>query len=242
MRILLTLIIGLGLLGSCKNTKKNADTPYYRMYETARQAQDYQTAVTALTFMVSEDSAKYPWAADSLAFYHYFYLNIPGLVKNPATSLRYCELGLNANKDNDFLNELKAKLILSQGKDTAALEIFTGLWKKTGDYTYLWEMAFVKLARGQFAEVDSLCVTVLADKAAEGKKVRFTHTEVPMRENADVRAAFIFFKALLKNNEGKFMESAEFLKESLKYEKDFYLARKGIYELQQNLAGKGASR
>lgn len=239
MRYILTIIIALGLLASCKNSGKKTDSVNLRTYETARKAQDYQTAVAALTGLVAEDSAGNAWAYDSLAFYHFFYLNIPGLVKNPSSAIYYCDEGLAHNKNNDFLLELKGKLVLSQGKDTQALDIFNALWNKTHDYTYLWEVAFVNLARGNFRFTDSIVNVVTSAQDIQGKKVRFTHAEVPMRENADVRASFLFFKALLKNNEGKFLESAEILKQCLSYEKDFYLARKGIYELQQNLSGKG---
>lgn len=237
MRYIMTAFTAISLLVACNNPG-NTDTRNYRLYTHARAAQDYQTAVTALSLMATEDSAKYPWALDSLAFYHFFYMNIPGLVKNPATSLHYCEKGLATNPDNDFLRELKGKLLLGQGNDSAAMEIFSSLWNKNKDYTYLWEMTFLNLATGNFSYCDSVVKTVLSQPDAATKKVRMTHPEVAMQETVDARAAFLFFDALVKNNKGDFLGAAETLNQCLKFSPNFYLAKKGIYEMQQNATGK----
>jgi hypothetical protein len=239
MRYIMTLFVGISLLFACNNSADNANRNH-RLFTSARAAQDYQTAITALSIMANEDSAQYPWAIDSLAFYHFFYLNIPGLVKNPTTALHYCDKGLASNPDNEFLSELKGKLLLSQGKDSMAMEIFTNLWKKNKDYTYLWEITFINLATGKFADCDSAIKMVLGQPDAATKKVRFTHPEVVLQESVDARAAFLFFEALLKNNQGNFIGAAETLGKCLEYAPGFYLAKKGIYEMQQNASGKGA--
>lgn len=234
----MTLFAGVSLLFACNNPKKT-ETENYRLFTGARAAQDYQTAITALSMMATEDSAQYPWAIDSLAFYHFFYLNIPGLVKNPTTAIHYCDKGLASNPANEFLTELKGKLLLSQGKDSMALQLFTGLWNKNKDYTYLWEITFLNLATGKFAQCDSTIKMVLNQPDAATKKVRFTHPEVAMQESIDARAAFLFFDALMKNNQGNFIAAAETLSKCLEYSPNFYLAKKGIYEMQQNASGKG---
>ena len=239
MRYIMTLFTAISLLFACNNSS-NKSNRNHRLFTSARAAQDYQTAITALSMMANEDSAQYPWAIDSLAFYHFFYLNIPGLVKNPSTALHYCDKGLASNPDNEFLYELKGKLLLSQGKDSLAMEIFTNLWKKNKDYTYLWEITFINLATGQFAACDSAIKMVLEQPDAANKKVRFTHPEVVLQESIDARAAFLFFDALLKNNQGNFIGAAETLGKCLEYAPGFYLAKKGIYEMQQNATGKGA--
>jgi hypothetical protein len=242
MRYILTLIAASGLLVACKNSSKSSDQSV-KFFKTARTAQDFPTAITALTMIAAQDSAANPWVYDSLAFYHYFYNNIPGMVKNPATALHFCNEGLKLNTNNDFLTELKGKLVLNMGKDTQALELFTGLWNKTKDYTYLWEMTFIELARGNNRFADSMIKMVSASNTQVAtQKVRFTHIDVPMTESVDPRAAFLFFRALMKNNENKFNESAEILKQSLQIAPDFYLARKGMYELQQAMSGKGMPR
>ncbi|NBP05090.1 MAG: hypothetical protein EBV15_02555 [Bacteroidetes bacterium] len=240
MRNIMTILAGISLLFACNNSDKK-HTQNYRLFATAREAQDYQTAITALTLMSAEDSARYPWAIDSLAFYHFFYMNIPGFVKNPVTAIHYCDKGISANPENDFLKELKGKLLISQGKDTQALELFTSLWNKNKDYTYLWEMTFINLAKGKFAECDSVLKMVLSQPEAATKKVRLTHPEVALQENVDARAAFLFFDALIKNNQGNFIGAAETLSKCLEFAPTFYLAKKGIYEMQQNAAaGKGS--
>ncbi|MBM3920794.1 MAG: hypothetical protein FJ347_06155 [Sphingomonadales bacterium] len=238
MRYNVTILAGISLLFACNNSGKK-DSVNYGLFTNARAAQDYQTAITALSMMATEDSATYPWAIDSLAFYHFFYLNIPGLVKNPSTALHYCDKGLASNPENAFLTELKGKLLLNQGKDSAAMLLFTSLWNKNKDYTYLWEITFLNMATGKFNLCDSTIRMVLSQPDATTKKVRFTHPEVAMQESIEARAAFLFFDALMKNNKGNFIGAAETLSKCLEFSPDFYLAKKGIYEMQQNAAGKG---
>jgi tetratricopeptide (TPR) repeat protein len=241
MRTIMTILASISLLFACNNSAKK-ETRNYRMFAGARAAQDYQTAITALSMMATEDSAQYPWAIDSLAFYHFFYMNIPGLVKNPSTSLHYCDKGLASNPENAFLTELKGKLLLSQGKDSMAMALFTALWNKNKDYTYLWEITFLNMATGKFNICDSTIKMVLSQPDAATKKVRFTHPEVPLQESIDARAAFLFFDALMKNNQGNFIGAAETLSKCLEYSPNFYLAKKGIYEMQQNATGKGSAQ
>jgi predicted Zn-dependent protease len=238
MRYIMTVFLTVSLLSACNNLQKK-ETRNHRLFTSARAAQDYQTAITALSLMATEDSAQYPWAIDSLAFYHFFYLNIPGLVKNPSTALHYCDKGLASNPDNEFLKELKGKLLLSQGNDSLAMELFSALWSKNKDYTYLWEMTFINLAKGNALYCDSIARMVVNSPDAASKKVRFTHPEVALQESVDARAAFLFFDALLKNNQGNFIGAAEILGKCLDYAPNFYLAKKGIYEMQQNASGKG---
>lgn len=237
MRYIMTAFTAISLLIACNNSGSK-DTRNYRLYTQARAAQDYQTAITALSLMAAEDSAQYPWAVDSLAFYHFFYMNIPGMVKNPATAMFYCDKGLATNPNNEYLKELKGKLLLGQGNDSMAMEIFSSLWNKSKDYTYLWEMTFLNLATGNFPYCDSVVKSVLSQPDAATKKVRMTHPEVAIQENVDARAAFLFFDALIKNNRGDFLSAAETLNQCLKFAPDFYLAKKGIYEMQQNASGK----
>jgi tetratricopeptide (TPR) repeat protein len=207
MRNIMTILAGISLLFACNNSDKK-HTQNYRLFATAREAQDYQTAITALTLM---------------------------------SAVHYCDKGISANPENDFLKELKGKLLISQGKDTQALELFTSLWNKNKDYTYLWEITFINLAKGKFAECDSVLKMVLSQPEAATKKVRLTHPEVALQENVDARAAFLFFDALIKNNQGNFIGAAETLSKCLEFAPTFYLAKKGIYEMQQNAAaGKGS--
>jgi tetratricopeptide (TPR) repeat protein len=237
MRYIMTILAGISLLFACNQSSKK-DTPNYKLFVSARAAQDYQTAITALSMMTTEDSAQYPWAVDSLAFYHFFYLNIPGLVKNPATALHYCDKGLASNPNNEFLTELKGKLLLSRGNDSTAMILFSSLWNKNQDYTYLWEMTFINLVKGNVSYCDSIVKTVLSQPEAATKKVRLTHPEAGIQESVDARAAFLFFDGLMKNNKGDFLAAAETLGKCLEYAPNFYLAQKGIYEMQQSAAGK----
>jgi tetratricopeptide (TPR) repeat protein len=238
----MTTIIGISLLLSCKNkTKETAETANYLTFQTAQKAKDYQTAVSALTAMAATDTAKYPWVYDSLALYHYFYLNIPGLLKNPYTALHYCESGLTLNSNNDFLKELQAKLMLTQGKDSAALASFEALWKKTGDYTYLWNKASVLLFTDNIKPALNIIDSVINSKESETKTVRFINPEMGIRETVKAKAAFLYFMALIKGEENNILGAGEYLQECLKIDPNFLHAKSAVYELQKK-AMQGSGR
>jgi tetratricopeptide (TPR) repeat protein len=242
IRTIMTTVIGISLLLACKNKSDNTtESSAYLTFQTAQKAKDYQTAVSALTAMAAVDSAKYPWVYDSLALYHYFYLNIPGLLKNPYTALHYCEAGINLNKNNDFLKELQGKLMLTQGKDSAALTIFDGLWNKTHDYTYLWNKTFVLFFTNSGKTALGIIDSVVNSKDADTKTVRFINPEMGIRETVKAKSAFLYFLAKLKVEENKILEAGEYLQECLKIDPGFLHAKSAIFELQK-LSQQGGSR
>ena len=243
MRIIMTTIMAISLLLSCNNKSQNAgETANYLTFQTAQKAKDYQSAVSALTAMATNDTAKYPWVYDSLALYHYFYLNIPGLLKNPYTALHYCEKGLSMNNNNYFLKELQAKLMLTQGKDSAALDIFEALWKKTGDYTYLWNKTSALFLRENIKPAMDIIDSVVNSKNADSKTVRFLNPDMGIRETVNAKAAFLYFLALVKGEENNILGAGEYLQECLKLDPNFVHAKTAIYELQKKAIQGGGRR
>lgn len=100
-------------------------------------AGDYHAASNALVLWLNQDSSIQKWAYDSLAYFHYFHLGGSGeQVRNPKTPLYYAEAGLKQNPKNTFLREIKAKLLLEQGKDTTSMVMFRDLYDETKDQTY----------------------------------------------------------------------------------------------------------
>lgn len=218
----------------CTEKGKESDSISVKSYEIARLAQDYHAAASHLTEMAALDSSGKPWVYDSLAFYHYFYLVTPGVVRNTHTAKFYAQKGLDINPSNHFLMEIKAKLDLEDQKVEIAQASFDKLWKTTNDYTYLWILSYIEAMRQDgLKTADSVCQAVLSNPAAEKKTVRLEFPQERVQETVQARAAFLYLRASFfldrKNSNG----AAELLKEAMKLEPNFYGASRLIYMMQQ---------
>lgn len=227
---LVTLIAGI----SACTQKTNSSEKSYRM---AVAAGDYRTAGNALVLWLNQDSSIQNWAYDSLAYIHYFHLGGSGeQVRNPKTPLYYAEAGLKQNAKSTFLREIKAKLLLEQGKDTASMVMLRDLYDETKDQTYWWDMCFVEMARGNVMGCDSMVTLALADPKVADKKVRMEHIAAGVAETVNAKAAFIYLQALMLRGAGDVMASANALEAALKEDKDFYAAKQSILDLQRMYA------
>lgn len=230
-------------LGSC-NKKNKAFEHAYKM---SLAANDYQNAGQSLTLWLAEDSSIGQWAYDSLAYFHYFYNGAASqqTVRSPKIPLYFVEQGLKRNPKSSFLREIKAKLLLEQGKDTACMIIFEDLYNETKDPTFMWDMCFVEMVRGRIMVCDSLVSQVLKDTiATKNGKVRMEHISAGVKETINAKAAFIYLQALMLRGTGDIMTSAAALQEALRIEKNFYAAKQSIIDLQQMAAQQqaGSSR
>lgn len=233
----LTLIL-VGLLpAGCKTKGTNTPNTLMKAYTLAKDAQDYPTAASLLVQLVAADSAKNAWAYDSLAFYNYFYLYNPGVVRNSHTAKYYAQMGLNINPSNNFLLEIKAKMDLEDQQVDIAQASFRNLWGKTNDYTYWWILSFIEAhANNNYARADSMIATAMADPAVEKKTVRMEHIQERIRETVPAKAAFLYLKSTTYMVQKRFQEAADLLKQALEIAPDFYAAKRSIYEMQQGAA------
>ena len=205
-----------------------------KTYRMGVSAGDYHAASNALVLWLNQDSSIQNWAYDSLAYIHYFYLGGSSeQVRKPKTPLFYAEAGLKRNPKNTFLREIKAKLLLEQGKDTASMVMFRDLYDETKDQTYWWDMCFVEMARGNVMGCDSMVTIALADPKVGDKKVRMEHIAAGVSESVNAKAAYIYLQALMLRGTGDIMASANALEAALKEEKNFYAAKQSILDLQR---------
>lgn len=230
----LTIVLVTLLLCSCVEKKQNQGSSTEKAYQIAQKAQDYQNASTLLIQLAAEDSAGKPWVYDSLAYYHYFYLITPGVVRNTHTARYYCDLGLGLNPENYFLSEIKAKMDLEDQKVEEAQAAFSKLFSKTKDYTYLWILTYIKATEPKGLEpADSTITAVLADPEAEKKMVRLEFPQERITEKIPVKTAFTYLRASFLLEQNKLMEGAKLLEECLKMTPEFYGAKRLIYMMQQ---------
>lgn len=222
---------------ACTQNSKSVE----KAYKMSIAAGDYHAASNALVLWLNQDSSVQQWAYDSLAYIHYFHLGATGeQVRNPKTPLYYTEAGLKQNPKNTFLREIKAKLLLEQGKDTASMVMFRDLFDQTKDQTYWWDMCFVEMARGNIRGCDSMVTLALADPKIGNNKVRMEHIAAGVAESVNAKAAFIYLQALMLRGTGDIMASANALEAALKEEKNFYAAKQSIVDLQRLYAQQQA--
>lgn len=209
-------------------------------YEKALLLGEMKSATLCLQLLITEEPSAYPWAYDSLAFYHYFYGNPLDLARSTSLVNYMIDKGLSLNKNNLFLREMKARILLIEQDDTGAVEAFRQLYKETGDYTYRWYELYIEIARGNIKSAEAGVMQVLKADIPVTKKVRLHHLQEQIKENLAVKPSFLYLKALLLQVKQQYQPMANTLKEALKADPKFYLAAKTLQELSQ--ASQGAIR
>jgi predicted Zn-dependent protease len=232
---LVLTVFGAILLPSCTTKKTGGTDALLKAYKTAREAQDYHAATAILVNLVAADSTQNTWAYDSLAYYHYFYLITPGVVRNTHTAKYYAQRGLELQPDNTYLTEIKARLELEDQKLAVAEATFRSLWTKTKDDTYWWILSFIEAHnKKNLNRADSMIDVAITNPDAEKKTVRIDLITERLHEKVPSKAAFLYLKATVLIVRGKLQEATAALQESLKIQPDFYSSKLAIYELEQS--------
>jgi hypothetical protein len=209
-------------------------------YEKAILLREMKTATHCLQLLITEEPTAYPWAYDSLAFYHYFYGNPVDLARSTSLVNYMIDKGLSLDKSNLYLREMRARVMLIEQDDTGAVDAFRQLFKETGDYTYRWYELYIEIARGNVKTAESAVQQVLKADVPITKKVRLHHLQEQIQENLGVKPSFLYLKALVQQVKQQYQPMANTLKDALKADPGFYLAAKTLQELRQ--ASQGAIR
>ena len=209
-------------------------------YEKAILLREMKTATLCLQLLITEEPTAYPWAYDSLAFYHYFYGNPVDLARSTSLVNYMIDKGLSLDKSNLYLREMKARVLLIEQDDTGAVDAFRQLFKETGDYTYRWYELYIEIARGNVKNAETAVQQVLKSDIPITKKVRLHHLQEQIQENLGVKPSFLYLKALVQQVKQQYQPMANTLKDALKADPGFYLAAKTLQELRQ--ASQGAIR
>jgi tetratricopeptide (TPR) repeat protein len=209
-------------------------------YEKAILLREMKTATNCLQLLITEEPTAYPWAYDSLAFYHYFYGNPVDMARSTSLVNYMIDKGLSLDKSNLYLREMKARVLLIEQDDTGAVDAFRQLFKETGDYTYRWYELYIEIARGNVKTAETAVQQVLKADVPITKKVRLHHLQEQIQENLGVKPSFLYLKALVQQVKQQYQPMANTLKDALKADPGFYLAAKTLQELRQ--ASQGAIR
>ena len=190
-------------------------------YEKAVLMREMKTATQCLQLLITEEPAAYPWAYDSLAFYHYLYGNPVDLARSTALVNYMIDKGFSLNKNNLFLREMKARVLLIEQDDTGSIEAFQQLYKETGDYTYRWYELYIEIARGNVKTAETAVQQVLKADIPATKKVRLHHLQEQIQENLGVKPSFLYLKALVQQVKQQYQPMANTLKDALKADPNF---------------------
>jgi hypothetical protein len=207
----------------------------YKIYKNALACYDYVLAAQQMARLSEIDTANRAVYYDSLALYHFFYLMDPNSMRPNNAAYYYTQKGLKLNPNNEFLLEIKGKLDLEEHRDTMALAGFSRLYKKTGDYTYLYEITFIQLAlNNNIKFTDSVINLVTKNIESEIKTVRLDYLQEKFRQEVPAKAAFLYLRAVIQNGvQGNKIKAMKTLEDILKIAPDFYYA-KGMLEQLKN--------
>lgn len=209
-----------------------------KAYNLAHSAGDKQTVIHTLTQWVAIDSSITNWAWDTLAYYHYFYNITPGAVRNPETALYYVNKGLSVSTNNEFLKDIKAKLVLEKGDDSTAYSMFEEMWNSTQKPTYFWDLTWLEVARGNIPKALQMIDQALNDSAIMSGTVTMEHIQAQITEDVKSEAAFLFLKYQIEFAKQNIMKGAEYLQKCVEIDPNFYAAKRSIMELQRYSAGR----
>lgn len=205
----------------------------YNLYKTATQTGDYAFASDCLQRLLSLDSSNAYWVYDSLALYHYLYLLTPGQTKRSPAANYFTNKGLTLNPMNTFLLEIKGKLLIEEGKDTAAYALFSDIWKKTGDYTFYWDMTYIDLyLYGKVKEVEGRISEVLAKTDSNIKTVRVDQLEEKIIETIVAKAAFLYLRGIIQAEQGNRAKAIKTIEEVVKIAPNYMTAQRALYQMK----------
>ncbi|MEY3983350.1 MAG: hypothetical protein RL160_907 [Bacteroidota bacterium] len=218
---------------SCQQapSKQNNASHEVAVFEHARKVGDRGTCITALHRIAVLDSSA-TWVNDSLAYYYYFY------TQNPKAADYYVDRSLKLKPEDIGMNELKAKVDIQQQKDSAGIARFEQLWKRTKDYTYLYNIAATHILTGRVVKADSMVVSLLQLNPIPGGNVRIEVAEANIQQQIPVEAAFTYLKSYLVLMNGERALAMKMIDRCLELKPDFMLAQ----DMKMNMnrqAGQG---
>ena len=233
----MSAVVAFTACGS-KSSEEKVTRDVEKAYNLAHSAGDKETVIQTLTQWVAVDSSISQWAWDTLAYYHYFYKVTPGAVRNPETALFYVNKGLAVSSNNEFLKDIKAKLVLEKGDDSTAYTMFEEMWNSTQNPTYFWDLTWLEVARGNVPKALQMIDQAMNDSMIMSGMVTMEHIQAQITENVKSEAAFLFLKYQIEFSKQNIMKGAEYLQKCVEIDPNFYAAKRSIMELQRYSAGR----
>jgi tetratricopeptide (TPR) repeat protein len=213
-----------------KQSEISAAKVEIQVFENARKAHDMGTCIAALhRIMVLDSTAN--WAADSLAWYYYFF------TQNVDAAEIYNKIALKRTPDDIGMNEIRAKIEIQKRNDSLGIALFEQLWNRTKDYTFLYNISATHILTGRLNEADSMVTEILSLNPKPVGSVRIEVSEVRSRQEVPVEAAFIYLKSYLMYMGGNRNEAIKLIRRCLEIKPDYLLAQDMYENLTQPQQG-----
>lgn len=218
----ISVVLLLVALMACKQPSSNNN--YEALFTKSMQVKDYQTAITAIQFLLLADSTNKTYL-DTLP-------ELYAGVQNYAASEYYTDIALKSNPTNEHLLQLKALCLQQTGKLEGVMDIYNKLYAATQKITYLYQIAaFQFSAQDMQAAENSL--KLLEEKMVNSKdSVDFMVSETE-KQKVPVRAAVYNMKAYMVAQKRDLAGAKKYFEMAIKEYPDFVTARQNLQQLMQ---------
>lgn len=218
----ISVVLLLVALMACKQPSSNNN--YEALFTKSMQVKDYQTAITAIQFLLLADSTNKTYL-DTLP-------ELYAGVQNYTASEHYTDIALKSYPTNERYLQLKALCLQQTGKLEGVMDIYNKLYAATQKITYLYQIAaFQFSAQDMQAAENSL--KLLEEKMVDSKdSVDFMVSETE-KQKVPVRAAVYNMKAYMVAQKRDLAGAKKYFEMAIKEYPDFITARQNLQQLMQ---------
>lgn len=198
-------------------------SPHLRVYGAARELGDYETAITALHYLLLEDPEN-AFLQDSLAV---FYLRTGKM----ESCKRQCQRILDNNPQHKFIRELAANAALQTGDLESSLLHYEALYAIEKSHFYRYQASSLQYQMGRYGECGANVGAMLSDPQIDEVKVHIDWGngggDIPLR------AALLNLRGNLELALNQENDARKSWRQALKLDKSFLLPRYNLNALQQ---------
>ncbi|MFN7313799.1 MAG: tetratricopeptide repeat protein [Bacteroidota bacterium] len=212
----------IGALASCNSSVKQPD--YQALFKRSYDLKDIPTAITAAQLILLNDSTNA--VRDSLPK---LYL----AVQNFEACLQTLDAALVSKPADDELLKMKMICLEQVGKDEDLMKLAQNMFDKTGKVEYIYKVASVHLATGNFTEANKV-IDVMSEKFKAGKDSVDMFIDQVRTQRVPVTAACWNMRGYYYVQTQQYQKAAEAYKKAIQTYPDFIMARRNLEQLLQN--------
>ena len=220
MRKITFILLLLIVTAACN--KSGSNKTYQDLYTKSLQVKDYQTAITALQFLLLSDSTNKNYL-DSLP-------ELYASVLNYSAAEYYTDIALKTYPSNEKYLQVKALCLQQNGKIESILDIYNKLYASTQKITYLYQIATFQFSAQDMASVENT-VKLLEEKMVNSTdSVDFLISETE-KQKVPVRAAVYNMKAYMVAQKRDLADAKKYFEMAIKEYPQFVTARQNLQQL-----------
>lgn len=226
---MMMMIVVQGFAQSPPPSEKQLDSlyraqlsPHVRVYANAMELRDYQSAITALLYILQDDPENQP-LIDTLA-------NLYFQTGNFIPCARLCDQQLERKPENLFLQEVSANVLVNLGDYPRAIERFSYLFDKTSRKYYRYQLAALQFQLGRYGESGTHIEAMLQDPEIAQEEIFIDWGDGS--KVVTMEAALLNLRGNLLLEMGKENDAKKSWRAAWKLDKEFELPRRNLNQLQ----------